>query len=194
MLELGDYGEDDLSSVRHFSPDIGIHRPRFQVLDSIAMSKVDGVTQWYFTGKQQVRAIYRPLDGTHTHRPITDAWRCLHRQITHLNHTTSHLTPTHPLQAVLKRHWRHLTLSAVGKAIHHVKARYGALDPDLPALIVRSRGELPQVLNFATLSAHKPAEMLGILGIQVRPGSWINRSHHLRPMDAPQPSLLSTLA
>eukprot|EP00952_Eustigmatos_sp_NYUAD-ZCMA_P009831 40530-Eustigmatos_ZCMA.PRE.1 len=41
------------------------------------------------------------------------------------------------MQTVLKRHQRHLTPSSLSKALKDLRLRYGYLDEDLPAVILR---------------------------------------------------------
>ena len=56
----------------------------------------------------------------------------------------------------------------MGKAITTLRAKYGFLDGDLPAIIVRSSSEPPQVITFSGLKTKRVTDVRGILGLQVR--------------------------
>lgn len=71
-------------------------------------------------------------------------------------------------QALLKRHRRHLNQAHLNKALRQLKAKYGFLDQDLPALIVRRRDHDPAVLTYASLNVKRFSDFSDMIGLQVR--------------------------
>jgi hypothetical protein len=68
---------------------------------------------------------------------------------------------------VLKRLKHHLDMPRVTKSIKGLKAKFGFLENDLPALIVRNHGQAPTVLTYAGLNVHRLADFHDMAGLQV---------------------------
>lgn len=70
-------------------------------------------------------------------------------------------------QVLLRRYQHRNSIESLAKALKSTKAKYGTLDPDLPALILRHHKEPATVLTYAKLAKRNWGDMKDLTGIQV---------------------------